>query len=134
MSQNEIIQIGKRKIGPSYKPLVIFELGINHNGNLKFAKKIVDEAIECGAEVIKHQTHIPDDEMSEEAKKIVPVHAKKNIYEIIQNCALNEKDELELKKYIEKKGAIFLSTPFSREAVNRLIKFKVQAFKIGSGE
>ena len=134
MSQNEIIQIGKRKIGPSYKPLVIFELGINHNGNLKFAKKIVDEAIECGAEVIKHQTHIPNDEMSEEAKKIVPVHTKKNIYEIIQNCALNEKDELELKKYIEKKGAIFLSTPFSREAVNRLIKFKVQAFKIGSGE
>ena len=134
MSQNEFIQIGNRKIGPKFKPLVIFELGINHNGNLKFAKKIVDEAIKCGAEVIKHQTHIPSDEMSEEAKKIVPVHTKKNIYEIIQNCALNEKEEFELKKYIEKKGAIFLSTPFSREAVNRLIKFKVQAFKIGSGE
>ena len=107
MSQSEFIQIGKRKIGPSYKPLVIFELGINHNGNLKFAKKIVDEAIKCGAEIIKHQTHIPSDEMSEEAKKIVPVHTKKNIYEIIQNCALNEKDELELKKYIEKKKKLF---------------------------
>ena len=83
------------------------ELGINHNGNLKFAKKIVDEAIKCGAEIIKHQTHIPSDEMSEEAKKIVPVHTKKNIYEIIQNCALSEKDELELKKYIEKKGYFF---------------------------
>ncbi len=134
MSQTEFIQIGKRKIGPNFKPLVIFELGINHNGNLKFAKKIVDEAIKCGAEVIKHQTHIPDDEMSEEAKRIVPVHTKENIYQIIKNCALNEKEELELKKYIEKKGAIFLSTPFSREAVNRLIKFKVKAFKIGSGE
>ncbi len=130
----EYIKIGSRRIGPKYKPLVIFELGINHNGNLKLAKKIVDEAIKSGAEVIKHQTHIPKDEMSEEAKKIIPVHTKKNIYNIISECALKEKEELELKKYIEKKKAIFLSTPFSREAVNRLVKFKVKAFKIGSGE
>ena len=40
MNQGEFIQIGKRKIGPRFKPIVIFELGINHNGNLKFAKKI----------------------------------------------------------------------------------------------
>ena len=134
MRETEYIKIGNRKIGPKYKPLVIFELGINHNGNLKFAKKIVDQAIKCGAEVIKHQTHIPEDEMSEEAKKIIPVHTKKNIYDIISSCALNEQEELELKKYIEKKNAIFLSTPFSRKAVDRLVKFKVKAFKIGSGE
>ena len=134
MVKGNFIQIGNRKIGPNFKPLVIFELGINHNGKLELAKKIVDEAIKCGAEVIKHQTHIPDDEMSIEAKKIIPVHTKKNIYEIIKNCALSEKDELALKKYIEKKKAIIISTPFSREAVNRLVKFKVKAFKIGSGE
>jgi len=134
MSQSEFIQIGRRKIGPNFKPLVIFELGINHNGNLNFAKKIVDEAVKCGAEVIKHQTHIPEDEMSEEAKRIIPVHTKKNIYEIIKKCSLDEKEELELKKYVEKKGIIFLSTPFSRAAVDRLVKFKVKAFKIGSGE
>lgn len=134
MRQSEFIQIGKRKIGPNFKPFVIFELGINHNGNLNFAKKIVDEAVKCGAEVIKHQTHIPEDEMSEEAKKIIPVHTKKNIFDIIKKCSLNEKEELELKKYIEKKGALFLSTPFSRAAVDRLVKFKVKAFKIGSGE
>lgn len=134
MSQNEFIQIGKRKIGPDFEPLVIFELGINHNGSLNFAKKIVDEAIKCGAEVIKHQTHIPEDEMSEEAKKIIPVHTKKNIYDIIKECSLNEREELELKKYVEKKGIIFISTPFSRAAVDRLVKFNVKAFKIGSGE
>lgn len=134
MKQTNYIKIGNRKIGPKFKPLVIFELGINHNGSLNLAKKIVDEAIKCGAEIIKHQTHIPSDEMSEEAKKIVPVHTKENIYDIISSCALNEKEELELKKYIEKKKAIFLSTPFSREAVNRLIRFNVKAFKIGSGE
>lgn len=134
MRQSEFIQIGRRKIGPNFKPLVIFELGINHNGNLNFAKKIVDEAVKCGAEVIKHQTHIPEDEMSEEAKRIIPVHTKKNIYEIIKKCSLDENEELELKKYVEKKGIIFLSTPFSRAAVDRLVKFKVKAFKIGSGE
>ena len=134
MKRANFIKIGSRKIGPEFKPLVIFELGINHNGSLKLAKKIVDEAIKIGAEVIKHQTHIPDDEMSIEAKKIIPINSKKNIYDLIEKCSLNELEELQLKKYIEKKGAIFLSTPFSRKAVDRLVKFKVKAFKIGSGE
>jgi len=128
------IKIGNRKIGPNFRPLVIFELGINHNGSLKLAKKIVDDAIKAGAEIIKHQTHIPEDEMSLEAKKIIPINANKNIFDLIDDCSLNEKEEMELKKYIEKKGAIFLSTPFSRKAVDRLIKFKVKAFKKGSGE
>jgi N-acetylneuraminate synthase len=134
MKKLNFIKIGHRRIGPNFRPLVIFELGINHNGSLKLAKKIVDDAIKAGAELIKHQTHIPEDEMSLEAKKIVPINANKNIYDLIQECSLNEKEEFELKKYIEKKGAIFLSTPFSRKAVDRLIKFKVKAFKIGSGE
>ncbi len=132
--RSNFIKIGTRKIGPTFQPLVIFELGINHNGSLKLAKKIVDAAIGAGAEIIKHQTHIADDEMSLEAKKIIPINANKNIYDLIQECSLNELEELQLKKYIEKKGAIFLSTPFSRKAVDRLVKFKVKAFKIGSGE
>ena len=134
MKELNYIKIGKRKIGPQFRPLVIFELGINHNGKIKLAKKIVDDAIKAGAEIIKHQTHIPEDEMSLEAKKIIPINASKNIYDLIEDCSLNEAEELQLKKYVEKKGAIFLSTPFSRKAVDRLIKFKVEAFKIGSGE
>jgi N-acetylneuraminate synthase len=130
----KFLKIGNRKIGLDYRPLVIFELGINHNGSLKLAKKIVDDAIKTGAEIIKHQTHIPEDEMSLEAKKIIPINANKNIYDLIEDCSLKEAEELKLKKYIEKKGAIFLSTPFSRKAVDRLVKFKVKAFKIGSGE
>jgi len=134
MKRLNFIKIGNRKIGPTFKPLVIFELGINHNGSLKLAKKIVDHAIRAGAEIIKHQTHIADDEMSFEAKKIIPINANINIYDLIQKSSLDESEELQLKKYIEKKGAIFLSTPFSRKAVDRLVKFKVKAFKIGSGE
>ena len=134
MKNSKFIKIGNRKIGLNFRPLVIFELGINHNGSLRLAKKIVDEAIKAGAEIIKHQTHIAEDEMSLEAKKIIPINANKNIYDLIEKCSLNEKQELQLKKYIEKKVALFLSTPFSRKAVDRLVKFRVKAFKIGSGE
>ena len=55
MKKLDFIKIGNRKIGPNFKPLVIFELGINHNGSLRLAKKIVDDAIKAGAEIIKHQ-------------------------------------------------------------------------------
>jgi sialic acid synthase SpsE len=128
------INISNRLIGEDYKPLVIAELGINHSGSIIIAKQMVDAAIRSGVEVIKHQTHIVEDEMSKAAKNVIPGNSKVSIYEIIEKCALNESDELELKQYIESKGLIFLSTPFSRAAVNRLVKMDVPAFKIGSGE
>ena len=131
---NNFFEISNRKIGYDYDPLVIAEIGINHNGSLLEAKKLVDAASECGVEVIKHQTHIVEDEMSQEAKKIIPEHTKESIYEIMENCALSEDDENELKKYVESKNIIFLSTPFSRAAALRLQKMNVPAYKIGSGE
>ena len=128
------ITISDRKIGEDYKPLVIPEIGINHNGSLIEAKKIVDAAHEVGAEIIKHQTHIVEDEMIPLAKNIIPDNANESIYEIMEKCSLNESDEYELMKYIESKNMIFISTPFSRAAANRLNEFGVKAFKIGSGE
>lgn len=129
-----MFKIYNREISDKKPCLIIAEIGINHNGSLKIAKKMVDAAIKSGAEVIKHQTHIPDDEMTIEAKKIIPMNSNKSIYDIMSQCSLSEQDESSLKKYTEKKGAIFLSTPFSRKAVDRLNKFNVKAFKIGSGE
>lgn len=131
---NKIVEIENRKIGLDYPPLVIAEIGINHNGDLSIAKQLVDAAYESGAEVVKHQTHIVEDEMSSQAKLTIPGNTKESIYEIMEQCSLNESDELELKKYVESKGMIFLSTPFSRAAVDRLEKFGVKAYKIGSGE
>lgn len=131
---NPSFQIGNRKVGPDFPPLVIAEIGINHEGSLEIAKAMVDSAKRAGVEVVKHQTHIVEDEMSWVAKKIIPGNAEVSIYEIMERCALSEEDELELKKYVESKGMIFISTPFSRAAANRLEKFDVPAFKIGSGE
>lgn len=127
-------KIGNRLIGSKYKPLVIAEIGINHNGSLKIAKQMIDAAARAGAEVIKHQTHIISDEMSPAAKKVIPGNADISIYEIMESCALNERDERELKAYVEALGMIFLSTPFSRAAADLLEDMDVQAYKIGSGE
>ena len=131
---NPYIEIAGRKIGPDYPPLVIAEIGINHEGSLEVAKLMVDAAKRAGVEVVKHQTHIVADEMNKEAKKVIPGNATVSIYEIMKRCSLNETDELELKNYVESQGMIFISTPFSRAAAERLKKFDIPAYKIGSGE
>jgi len=129
-----MISIAGRKIGIDYSPLVIVEIGINHEGDLKTAYEMVDAAHGAGAEIIKHQTHVVEDEMSKEAKKVVPGNASVSIYEIMKRCALSEADEIKLKEYVESKGMIFISTPFSRAAADRLDRMGVVAYKIGSGE
>jgi sialic acid synthase SpsE len=131
---NPFIEIAGRKIGPDYAPLVIAELGINHEGSLTAAKEMVDAAARAGVEVLKHQTHIVEDEMTGAAKKVIPGNADVSIYEIMERCALNEEDERALKSYVEEKGMIFISTPFSRAAANRLNSMDVAGYKIGSGE
>jgi sialic acid synthase SpsE len=127
-------KIGNRLIGKDYEPLVIAEIGINHNGSLEIAKEMVDSAKRAGVEVIKHQTHIVEDEMSSQAKKVIPGNSNLSIYEIMAQCALSEEDEFELQRYVLEQGMEFISTPFSRAAANRLRKMNIPAYKIGSGE
>ncbi|MEH7503777.1 N-acetylneuraminate synthase family protein [Neobacillus drentensis] len=128
------ITIGDRKVGEDYQPLVIAEIGINHEGSLEVAKEMVDAAYHAGAEIVKHQTHVVEDEMSKDAKNVIPGNTDVSIYQVMQRCALNEEDEIALKDYVESKGMIFLSTPFSRAAAERLERMGVLAYKIGSGE
>ena len=127
-------KIAQRMIGDNHPPIVIAEIGINHEGSIDAAVALADAAINSGAEIVKHQTHVVEDEMSMEAKLVFPENADKSIYEIIERCALSESDEYKLMRYVQQRGAIFISTPFSRAAANRLAKFDVPAIKIGSGE
>lgn len=132
---NPYITIAGRKIGPDYPPLVIVEIGINHEGSMKKAKKMVDDAAKAGAEIVKFQSHVIEDEMVESvAKKIVPGHTTENIWDIMKRCAFSLEQEMELKAYVEKKGMVYFCTPFSRAAADRLHRMKVPAYKIGSGE
>ena len=122
------------KIGLGEEPLVIPEMGINHEGSLEVAKLIVDSAYRAGAKIIKHQTHVVEDEMSHAAKKVIPGNSDVSIYDVMERCALSETEEYELMQYVQSKGMVFLSTPFSRAAGDRLERFGVSAYKIGSGE
>ncbi len=131
---NNFIKIGRRKIGEDFLPFVIAEIGINHEGSIKKAKKMVDDAARVGCECVKFQSHVIDDEMVLEAKNVIPGNSKESIFTIMKRCALSESDEIKLKKYVEQKGMIYLCTPFSRAAVDRLEKMNVKVFKIGSGE
>ncbi len=128
------IQIGSRKVGLDYKPLVIVEIGINHEGNINKAKQMIDDAAAAGAECVKFQCHVVEDEMVPIAKKIVPGHTTESIWDIMVRCAFSEEEDRELKSYVESKGMIYLSTPFSRAAADRLKRMNVEAYKIGSGE
>lgn len=127
-------KIGDIKVGINELPLVIPEIGINHEGSLIVAKEMVDAAHRAGARIVKHQTHIVEDEMSSAAKSVLPGNSKDSIYNIMKRCSLSENDEYELMRYVESKGMEFLSTPFSRAAADRLESFGVKAYKIGSGE
>ena len=127
-------KIQDRLIGDNHPPVVFAEIGINHEGSIDTAIKMADAAIDAGAEIIKHQTHIVEDEMSDEAKSVIPGNAVESIFEIMARCALSEADERKLMEHVQKRGAIFISTPFSRAAIDRLVKFDIPAFKIGSGE
>ncbi len=128
------MKIAHREIGPTHPPLVIAEIGINHGGDLAVAKEMVRLAAGAGCEMIKHQTHIIEDEMTEEAKSIFPPNADVSIWHVMERCALNLTDEAELKRYTESLGMIWISTPFSRAAADFLETLDVPAYKIGSGE
>lgn len=128
------MKIAHRTVGPEYPPLIIAEIGINHGGSLDVAKQMAYLAAESGCECIKHQTHIVDDEMTDHAKAIFPPNSSMSIWEIMETCSLSPDEEVAFKEYSESLGLIWISTPFSRAAVDFLDDIGVSTFKIGSGE
>lgn len=127
------IKIGNKTIGSAHPVFVIAEAGINHNGSLSIAKKLVNIAKNAGVDCIKFQTHIVDEEMIK--TNILPGKISKTpLWDIIKNCELTDDEESKLSKYCKEKKILFLSTPFSIPAVDRLEKIKIPAYKIGSGE
>ena len=129
------VNIEKLEISNHSKPVLIAEIGINHEGSLKLAKEMARLAVENGADIIKHQTHIVEDEMSIEANQFEVDYLKKSIFSLMKECALSKEEEIELKYFVEQElRSVYLSTPFSRSAANFLQELNLPAFKIGSGE
>lgn len=125
-------EIHGRKIGPAHPPLVIAEIGINHEGNFGKAIRMVDDALAVGCECVKFQYHVIEDEMI--PNDVIPGNATESIWDIMKRCALTRDEEAQLKAYVESKDLLYLSTPFSRAAANELQALGVDWYKIGSGE
>jgi len=126
------IKIGEKLIGEEYLPFVVAEIGINHEGDFVKAKKMIKDAHQNGAECVKFQCHVIEDEMIK--NEVIPANTNESIWDIMERCSLTEEEEKELKNYTEELGMVYLSTPFSRAAADRLEKMGVNAYKIGSGE
>lgn len=125
-------KIGNRIIGSEHPPFVIAEIGINHEGSIEKAMRMVEDAHAAGCGCVKFQSHVIEDEMI--PNNVIPGNATESIWDIMKRCALTEEEEIKLKAYVESLGMVYLCTPFSRAAAERLRRMDVQAYKIGSGE
>lgn len=126
------IKIENKEIGEGRPTFIIAEGGINHNGDVDIAKKMVAEAAKSGADVIKFQTHLPECEMLPDAE--TADYVGESLFDLLKNVELSKDDHVVLKDYASSKGIIFLSTPFCIEAVDMLEDLGVVAYKVGSGE
>ena len=125
-------RLGSRVVSQETEPLVIAEIGINHEGEVDKAIQMIDGANDVGCECVKFQCHVVEDEMI--PNNVIPGNASESIWDIMSRCSLSEADERIIKRYVEQKGLIYLCTPFSRAAAKRLESLGVVAYKIGSGE
>jgi sialic acid synthase SpsE len=132
MSRRTHLTIGTREIGPGRPCFVIAEAGINHNGDASLAAELVDAAARAGADAIKFQTHFPEHEMLRGGA--TAAYVGESLFDLLTRTALSRDAHAMLKELAARKGIVFLSTPFSREAADFLDTLGVPVFKTGSGE
>jgi N,N'-diacetyllegionaminate synthase len=120
------------------KIFIIAEAGVNHNGSLELAKKLIEAAVEAGADSVKFQTFKADNLVSKNAQKAEyqkqTTAADESQYEMIKKLELDENAHRELIRYCHEKKIMFLSTPFDLESIELLNNFEMPIFKIPSGE
>lgn len=137
-SSTGIIRIGPRSIGFGQPVFIIAEAGVNHNGDLHLAKKLVDVAAEAGADAVKFQTYRAEELVSVSAPKAryqaETTGADESQMEMIKRLELSVDAHLELNEYCKSQEIMFLSTPFDRQSADLLESLNVLAYKVPSGE
>ena len=137
--KKKYFSIGKRKIGPGYPVFIIAEMSGNHNQDIKKAYKIIDAAVEAGVDAIKLQTYTADTITIDCDKKYFQVKVNdawkgQTLHSLYKKAHTPWEWQPKLKKYAEKKGLVFFSTPFDNTAVDFLEKMKVKLYKVASFE
>lgn len=133
------IKINNKYIGKKRPVFIIAEAGVNHNGDMKMARKLIDIAVECGADAIKFQTYKtknlvnPNAPLADYQKK--NYSEAKDQYQMLKSYELTYQQHLELSKYSKQNNIIFCSTPHSgKKDLEILEKLMVPLYKIGSGD
>jgi len=134
-----MIRISGKSIGENQPVFIIAEAGVNHTGDINLARRLVDTAVEAGADAVKFQTFITEEIVTCNAEKAD--YQRENTgskqesqFEMLKNLELSFDEFREIKIYCERKGIVFLSTPFDYKSVDFLEELGIPAFKIASGE
>jgi N,N'-diacetyllegionaminate synthase len=117
---------------------IIAEAGVNHNGDINLAKKLIDVAVDAGSDAVKFQTFRTEHLVSENAMKAdyqqETTDSNETQFEMIKKLELNSETHIELMAYCKDKGIQFLSTPFDHDSIKLLNNLGLETFKIPSGE
>lgn len=132
------IKIQGKNIGVNEPVFVIAEAGVNHNGNVILAKKLIDAAASAGADAVKFQTFIAEEVVSINAPKAeyqkLTTDTSESQFDMIKKLELSQEDHQILIEYAGHKNLTFISTPFDEKSVDLLMRLGVPLIKIGSGE
>ena len=123
-TQNPYISIDGKKIGSTFQPYFIAEAGLNHNGDINLAKKMIDAALDCGADAIKFQTYISENFLTSSSE----------YFKFFKDMELKPEEFGELYDHAKERGITFFSAPFDIESANNLKKMNVPCFKIASSD
>jgi N,N'-diacetyllegionaminate synthase len=134
----ETFSVGNRLVGHGQPCFVIAEAGVNHNGDLALALRLIDAAAEAGADAIKFQTFKADRLVTAFAPKAnyqkVTTDADESQSDMLRKLELSEADHVAVQQHSSARGLIFLSTPFDEISADLLATLNVPAFKVSSGE
>lgn len=134
----DTVNIGGREIGAGHPCFFIAEAGVNHNGDMELARKLVDVAADAGADAVKFQTYKTESVMSRFAPKaeyqLETTDSSESQFEMSKGLELPAEAFQELINYCNERGIMFLSSPFDEDSADLLADLDVPAFKIPSGE
>ncbi len=135
-SMSKSIRIDRYEINKQNPAFIIAEIGVNHNGNVDFAKKLISEAKKCGANCVKFQTFHAENIVTKDSPKAdyqkKTTKRNESQFEMLKQLELSKEDYKEIIYYCKKKNILFLSTPYSIADVDFLDRLKICAFKIAS--
>ena len=138
MSPQRALNIGPYAVGPGHPVFVIAEAGVNHNGDMDVARRLVDVAVEAGAQAVKFQTLFAERLVSADAPKaryaLETTDAQESQFEMIRKLELGLEEHKLLQQYCRERGILFMSSPFDDESIDLLDGLDVPAFKVPSGE